>query len=135
MGNQPIEPMRPDAILRQPPAWTAGDVSFWMLGTLGPNSLWLGRFGQDSIGQRSPWERHTEGEELLHVLEGAVDVTLLLDSEPVITRLDAGSIFLVPSGVWHRTPHGLQQLSSGRHPARASTRRHPIPVSCGKGSA
>jgi mannose-6-phosphate isomerase-like protein (cupin superfamily) len=127
MGNQPIEPMRPDAILRRPPAWTAGDVSFWRLGTLGPNSLWLGRFGQDSIGQRSPWERHPEGEELLHVLEGAVDVTLLLDSESVITRLDAGSIFLVPSGVWHAHTPRAATVEFGATPGKSEHSTAPDP--------
>jgi quercetin dioxygenase-like cupin family protein len=94
-------PIQLDAILRQPPDWATGEVSFWMLGTQGPNALWLGRFGAGSVGQRSPWERHPEGQELLHVLEGAVEVTLMLESGPTSARLDAGSIFLVPTGVWH----------------------------------
>ena len=96
-----MKPIRPETVLQQPPSWTAGDVAFWMLGAQGANSLWLGRFGTGSVGQRSPWERHPEGEELLHVLQGAVEVTLLLDSGPASTRLDAGSIFVVPTGVWH----------------------------------
>jgi len=96
-----LEPIRPDSILQQPPAWSAGDVAFWMIGKQGPNSLWLARFGAGVIGQRSPWERHPDGEELLHVLEGAVEVTLLLDSGPVSMQLVAGSIFVVPTGVWH----------------------------------
>jgi hypothetical protein len=54
------------------------------------NRLWIGRFGEGSIGQRSPWERHLEGEELLHILEGAVEVTLLLDSGPAKHALGRG---------------------------------------------
>jgi quercetin dioxygenase-like cupin family protein len=96
-----MEPIRPETVLQQAPSWSAGDVAFWMLGAQGAKSLWLGRFGTGAVGQRSPWERHPEGEELLHVLEGAVEVTLLLDSGPVSRRLDAGSIFVVPRGVWH----------------------------------
>lgn len=96
-----MKPLRPETILQQPPAWAAGDVAFWMLGTQGVNNLWLGRFGPESVGKRSPWERHPDGEELLHVLKGAVEVTLLLESGPATRQLDAGSIFLVPAGVWH----------------------------------
>jgi len=48
------------------------------------------------------WERHPDGDELLHVLEGAVDVTVLTDGEPVQATVHAGSVFVVPRGLWHR---------------------------------
>ena len=51
---------------------------------------------------RTPWERHPDGDELLHVLEGAVEVTVLADSGPSDTTVAAGSIFVVPRGLWHR---------------------------------
>jgi hypothetical protein len=95
------EPSRLDEILRQPANWVAGDVGFWIVGNQGPNTLWLGRFGAGSIGSRSPWERHLDGPELLHVLEGAVELTLMNDGGAVRMRVDAGSIFIVPAGVWH----------------------------------
>jgi quercetin dioxygenase-like cupin family protein len=41
-----------------------------------------------------------KGEELLHVLEGAVEVTLPLNSGPTSTQLNSGSIFGVPKAVW-----------------------------------
>jgi quercetin dioxygenase-like cupin family protein len=123
-----IEPIRLQAVRQQPPSWTAGDVAFWMLGTQGPNNLWVGRFGNASIGQRSPWERHVEGQELLHVLEGAVEVTLLLDSGPVTMRLDAGSIFLVPTGVWHSHTPWPKRSSSGPLPGPASIQQPPTRV-------
>jgi mannose-6-phosphate isomerase-like protein (cupin superfamily) len=114
-----MEPIRLEAVRQQPPSWAAGDVAFWMLGTQGPNSLWLGRFGSASIGQRSPWERHPEGQELLHVLEGGVEVTLLLDSGPVTTRLDAGSIFVVPTGVWHSHTPLVATIELGATPGKS----------------
>ncbi len=49
----------------------------------------------------TPWERHPD-EELLHVLEGAVDVTVLTDTAAVETTVRAGSTFIVPGGLWHR---------------------------------
>jgi quercetin dioxygenase-like cupin family protein len=50
----------------------------------------------------TPWERHPE-DELLHLLEGEVDVTVLAVSGPAqCVALAAGSVFVVPKGLWHR---------------------------------
>lgn len=114
-----LEPIRLEAVLRQPPSWAAGDVAFWMLGTQGSNHLWLGRFGGGSVGQRSPWERHPEGQEVLHVLEGSVEITLFLDSGPVGRRLDAGSLFVVPTNVWHAHTPLAATLEFGATPGKS----------------
>jgi quercetin dioxygenase-like cupin family protein len=50
----------------------------------------------------TPWERHPHGDELLHVLEGVVEVTVLDERETVRATLRAGSVFIVPRGLWHR---------------------------------
>lgn len=50
----------------------------------------------------TPWERHPGGDELLHVLEGEVDVTLLTDGGPVHRTVSEGSVFVCPRGLWHR---------------------------------
>ncbi len=50
----------------------------------------------------TPWERHPDGDELLHVLDGAVDVTVLTDDGPVDVAVPAGSLFVCPRGLWHR---------------------------------
>jgi quercetin dioxygenase-like cupin family protein len=115
----PLEPVHTDAVMHGPPAWSEGDVAFWMVGTQGPNNLWIGRFGSGSIGRRSPWERHLEGQELLHVLEGAIEVTLLLESGTITTRLDAGSIFVVPVGVWHAHTPLTPAIEFGATPGRS----------------
>jgi len=47
----------------------------------------------------SPWERHPDGDELLYVVEGWVDVTLQGGERH---RIDHGSVYVVPRGVWHR---------------------------------
>jgi mannose-6-phosphate isomerase-like protein (cupin superfamily) len=112
-------PTRLDAVLDEPPAWTAGDVAFWELGRQGSNRLWLGRFGPQSLGRRSPWERHLEGDELLHVLSGAVDVTLLFDTEQRTVRLETGSLFLVPAGVWHAHAAASPTIEFGATPGKS----------------
>ncbi len=51
---------------------------------------------------RSPWERHVDGDELFHVLDGEVEVTLLGEDDSTWVTLPEGSIFVIPSGTWHR---------------------------------
>jgi mannose-6-phosphate isomerase-like protein (cupin superfamily) len=67
------------------------------LGWLNASLLGLVRFS----GQ-TPWERHPDGDELLHILEGDVAITVLTDDGPVETPVRAGSLFIVPRGLWHR---------------------------------
>jgi quercetin dioxygenase-like cupin family protein len=67
----------------------------------------LGPFNQCVLGVvhfsgQTPWERHPGGDELLHVLDGAVSLTILTDGEPIRAIVSAGSIFVVPKGLWHR---------------------------------
>jgi quercetin dioxygenase-like cupin family protein len=64
-------------------------------------------FNQCTLGAvrfsgQTPWERHPDGDELLHVLEGEVEVTILTDGGPVHATVRAGSVFIVPRGLWHR---------------------------------
>ena len=79
------------------PAGATGADAFSRVETFGHGGIFVGRFS----GQ-SPWERHRNGDELVHVLEGEVDITVLTDGEPVRATLRAGSIFVVPQGLWHR---------------------------------
>jgi quercetin dioxygenase-like cupin family protein len=73
------------------------DAAVRMIGSIGPCSLGVMRFS----GQ-APWERHPDGDELLHVLEGAVDLTVLTDNGATELSLDTGSVFVCPKGLWHR---------------------------------
>jgi len=50
----------------------------------------------------SPWEKHPDGDELLYIAQGAIDVVLLTQPRRARVRVNAGSIFVVPRGVWHR---------------------------------
>jgi len=50
----------------------------------------------------TPWERHPDGDELLHVLDGEVDLTVLTDTGPRHVSIAAGSVFVCPRGLWHR---------------------------------
>ena len=71
-------------------------AAFPRLGDLGAAGVYAGRFAG-----RSPWELH-RGDELLYVLEGQTEITLLLDEGPHTTVVRAGCLFVVPSEIWHR---------------------------------
>ena len=67
----------------------------------------LGALDRATIGVfrftgQAPWERHPDGDELLHVLEGDVDLTVLTDDGPRQVPIGAGEVFVCPRGLWHR---------------------------------
>jgi uncharacterized cupin superfamily protein len=72
-------------------------AAVWELAAFNQCMLGLTRFSG-----RSPWERHPDGDEFLHVLEGDVDFTILTDERPVQLTVSAGSVFVCPRGLWHR---------------------------------
>lgn len=77
---------------------TEGRVgAFWDLAPFDGGSSWVGKW----VGQ-SPWERHSKGDEFLHVLKGQVEVEVLLSSGKQSNLVSAGSIFVVPRNHWHR---------------------------------
>ena len=88
-----------ETVMSQPPDFETEerDAQFWMPSKFGEGSLWIGRFK----GQ-SPWERHPTTDELLHILDGEVELTLLTDEGSQTTTLPSGSLFVVPKGCWHR---------------------------------
>jgi mannose-6-phosphate isomerase-like protein (cupin superfamily) len=55
-------------------------------------------------GGPSPWEMHPDCDEMLHVLEGEIEVEVLPEDggAGVKTRVAAGSFLVVPRGCWHR---------------------------------
>ena len=73
------------------------DAAVRTITSLGPCTIGLMRYSG-----LTPWERHPDGDELLHVLEGEVDVTVLTDDGPAHVTVGAGSVFVCPRGLWHR---------------------------------
>jgi quercetin dioxygenase-like cupin family protein len=55
-----------------------------------------------SGGGTSPWEQHPDDDELLQILDGECDVTILTENGPVTSALHAGDVIIVPRGHWHR---------------------------------
>ncbi|TNE33733.1 MAG: cupin domain-containing protein [Alphaproteobacteria bacterium] len=96
---------------------TAG--TFATLAKLGNGAVFVGSFDGDS-----EWERHTNGDELVHILDGTADVTVLPHEggEKVLT-LSKGMLTVVPQGCWHRfhAPDGVTVLTVTPQPTDHST--------------
>lgn len=70
-----------------------------------------GRFNDCVVGVsrfvgEPPWERPPMSDEMLHVVAGHSDLTILTEDGPVTLPLEAGSVAIVPRGLWHRN-HGI----------------------------
>lgn len=80
---------------------TLGEMEFRTLARFDAGAV--GVFWSDAGGP-SPWEMHADCDEMLQVLDGTIDVEVLPASGDagIITRVPAGSLFVVPRGCWHR---------------------------------
>jgi quercetin dioxygenase-like cupin family protein len=98
------------------------DAAFSGLGSLNQCGLYLGSFSG-----MSPWECHDAGDELLHVLDGEVDITVLTEGGPFRTTSRSGSVFVCPRGLWHRqySANGATVLSATPQPTRISFAADP----------
>jgi len=69
------------------------------LGTLDGSSIGIGRY----VPGASPWERHNNGDELLLVMDGEVQIEVLEPSgDSFKEQLNEGSLFVVEKGKWHQ---------------------------------
>jgi mannose-6-phosphate isomerase-like protein (cupin superfamily) len=61
---------------------------------------------------KPPWEHHSAGDELLFVLAGESELTVLEESGPVTMTLSPGRLVVVPQGHWHsnNAPDGVTFL-------------------------
>ena len=80
-------------------ATTAAEASaaFPCLAPFNQGGIFAGRFSGET-----PWECHPTGDELLYVVDGAVEVTILGEAGPEVCTARAGQVVVVPTGLWHR---------------------------------
>ena len=86
-----------EATLQSTPQWSQGGASFWMLDPFNGGQAWIGQYQGES-----PWEMHPDGEELVVVLDGAVDFVLEAEGGFKTVAVAAGDVLVIPRGVWHR---------------------------------
>lgn len=99
-------------------------AAFARLGNIGNAEIFAGRWQG-----KSSWERHTAGDELVHVLDGETTMTLLTgdDIEGEKHTLTGGQFLIAPQGVWHRfdTSEGVTVMAATPQPTDHSTADDP----------
>ena len=96
--------------------------SFATLARFGDGAVFVGSFDGNS-----EWERHRQGDELVQVLDGETEITLLTDDGPQTMTLKAGMLTVVPQGCWHRfhAPNGVTVMTVTPQPTDHSTAEDP----------
>ena len=69
------------------------------LGSYDSSTLGIGRY----VPGTSPWEKHTNGDELLFTTDGQVSIRILEDDGSSKSfEIGDGQLFVVPCGKWHQ---------------------------------
>ena len=94
------------------------DGVFATLADYREGGVFLGRWAGTS-----EWERHTVGDEIVMVLEGATTIFFLTEDGERPADLAARQLVVVPQGTWHRfeTPDSVLVMSVTPQPTDHST--------------
>lgn len=71
--------------------------SFWEMLQFDGGSAWVGKWQGES-----PWEKHSKGDEFLHVIKGHVEVVIITATGKVSASISEGNVFVVPKNHWHK---------------------------------
>ena len=98
------------------------DKAFATLAEFGEGGLFAGSFAGESA-----WERHPNGDELVHILKGRTRLTVLTEAGSEVLEMTAGMLTVVPQGCWHRfhAPEGVTVLTATPQPTDHSTAEDP----------
>ena len=99
------------------------DAAFATLAPFREGGIFAGSFSGES-----PWERHTKGDELVHILDGATTLTIMTEDGPQSFEMTAGMLIVVPQGCWHRfqSPSGVTVLTATPQPTDHSFAENPL---------
>ena len=119
------EAIAPLPVLRNRRPETQGpeaDAAFATLAETRNGGVFAGSFEGES-----PWERHVNGDELVHVLDGATRLTILTGDDRTELEMKAGMVTVVPQGCWHKflAPAGVTVLTMTPQPTEHSTADDP----------
>ncbi len=64
------------------------------------------------------WERHPQGDEIVHILDGETLLRLMADEGLQSLNLKAGMVAIVPQGMWHQfmAPNGVTLMTTTPQP-------------------
>jgi len=79
-------------------------------------------FSAKFAGDRA-WERHPNGDELVHVVDGSTTLHIMTEEGPQSYALSAGMVVIVPQGAWHRfhSPEGVSLVTATPKPTEHLT--------------
>lgn len=80
-----------------------------------------------SFSGESAWERHRNGDELVHILGGSTGLTIMTEEGPEEFELSKGMLIVVPQGRWHRfkSENGVTVLTVTPQPTDHDTAEFP----------
>jgi len=80
-----------------------------------------------SFEGETAWERHGNADELVQVLKGETQLTILTDGDQTVLEMKAGMVTVVPRGCWHKfhAPTGVTVLTMTPQPTEHSTATNP----------
>lgn len=98
------------------------DAAFAILAETETGGVFAGRFDGESA-----WERHRHGDELVHILDGETQLTVIGADGPTVLTLSAGMLTIVPRGCWHKfhAPTGVTVMTMTPQPTDHSTEDVP----------
>jgi mannose-6-phosphate isomerase-like protein (cupin superfamily) len=98
------------------------EAAFATLAPFSGGAIFAGSFSGES-----PWERHANGDELVHILDGATTLTIIIDDEEQVFEMTGGTLVVVPQGCWHRfqSTDGVTVLTMTPQPTEYTTKEDP----------
>ena len=80
-----------------------------------------------SFDGESAWERHMNGDEIVHIITGDTTLTILTETRTEVLKMKAGMFAVVPQGCWHRlnSPNGVSVLTVTPSPTDTSIADDP----------
>lgn len=84
---------------------------FWDMEPFDGGATWIGRWSGES-----PWEKHSKGDEFIHVLKGEVEVVLITATGKKSVFVPEGNIFVVPKNLWHKQVAQFEVVVLGATP-------------------
>jgi uncharacterized cupin superfamily protein len=99
------------------------EAVFAQLGIVDRGEIYVGSFSGTS-----PWERHPNGNELVHLVAGHTTLTIMTDDGPESFRAGAGTFVVVPAGLWHRfdAPEGVTVMTVTPPPTEHTAAADPL---------
>lgn len=98
------------------------DAAFATIAPFRGEGLTVGSFDGESA-----WERHRNGDEIVHIVSGETTLTILTETRTEVLNMKSGMLTVVPQGYWHRfqSPKGVSILTATPQPTDESIAEDP----------